>query len=365
MQQAKLDNFFETRTRTGRPMVLATVFDTSGSTYSKPGARMLIDEQGIFQGMLSGGCLEGDLAIRAGQVIESGHPAIASYDLASGDDELWGLGVGCDGVMRIFLQPLTHGSAYEPFRTIAELQRGNEPAMVATIVTSTVAGVAGGSSAFTAAGFEKAFGLPDAVAAALAGRNRELLKTGTSPFERVAAGGGELEVFFSRLEPLPRVLVLGGGLDAEPVVRLAAELGWRCTVVDHRPAYVDNNDFAAAEHVLCSAAGDVHETLDLDRYDLAVVMSHHLDSDRHYLRQLAGSRIDYIGLLGPAGRRRRLLSELGDVAPGLQGRVHGPAGLDLGGRGPAAIALSIVAEMQQHLARGALRRQDRPAGSSG
>lgn len=361
----RMVEFFKDRASNGQPLVLVTVFETLGSTYSKAGAQMLIDSDGNYCGMLSGGCLEGDLAIRARQVIDSGRAATASYDLAGGDDELWGLGVGCDGVMRVFLQPLTHAAGYEPFRTIAELQQGRERAIVATVVSSSVAEVADGASALTAPGLEKCFGLPDAVAHALRRRNRELLATGASSFERVAVGETGLEVFFAELTPLPRVLVLGGGLDAEPVVRLAAELGWRCTVVDHRPAYVDNNDFAAAEHVLCCTARDAHEELDFDRYDLAIVMSHHLDSDRHYLRQLAGSRIAYIGLLGPPGRRARLLSELGDVAADLEGRVHGPAGLDLGGRGPAAIALSIVAEMQQHLAREPIRRQGSRAGSSG
>ncbi len=78
-------------------------------------------------------------------------------------------------------------------------------------------------------------------------------------------------------------------------------------------------------------------------------MSHHLASDRAYLRQLAASNIAYIGLLGPAGRRERLINELADVADALKGRLHGPAGIDLGGRGPGPIALAIVAEMQQFL----------------
>jgi xanthine/CO dehydrogenase XdhC/CoxF family maturation factor len=149
-------------------------------------------------------------------------------------------------------------------------------------------------------------------------------------------------------------------------VRFAAELGWRATVVDHRPAYVDGNDFACAETTLCCDADEVADHVDLDDFDLAVVMSHHLESDRRYLRQLADARIGYIGLLGPPARRDRLMAELGDRAAALAGRLHGPAGLDLGGRGPAAIALSIVAEMQQSLAAaGVNRRPGGPAGSSG
>jgi xanthine dehydrogenase accessory factor len=128
-------------------------------------------------------------------------------------------------------------------------------------------------------------------------------------------------------------------------------LGWRCTVVDHRQAYIDNGDFAAAAATHRVPVDELSDRLDLATFDMAIVMSHHLASDRSYLRQLAGTDMDYIGLLGPANRRERLLSELGDVAERLTGRLKGPAGLDIGGRGPAPIALSIVAQMQTELHR--------------
>ena len=95
--------------------------------------------------------------------------------------------------------------------------------------------------------------------------------------------------------------------------------------------------------------GEVSASLHLDQFDATIVMSHHLASDRQYLRQLAATDIGYIGLLGPPDRRRRLLEEIGEVAERLRPRLHGPAGLDIGGRGPASIALSIVAEVHQEL----------------
>jgi xanthine/CO dehydrogenase XdhC/CoxF family maturation factor len=139
-------------------------------------------------------------------------------------------------------------------------------------------------------------------------------------------------------------------MDAEPLVRIAGEMGWRCAVVDHRDAFVERGDFAGAGEVLCRPADSLAEELDLSRFDAAIVMSHHLASDRSYLRQLAATDIAYIGLLGPVNRRSRLLADLGDDAVDLQARLHGPAGLDIGGRGPAAIALSIIAEVQSVLA---------------
>lgn len=297
MNATKLLEFYERRRESGEPLVLVTVFATEGSTYSKAGAQMLVDQNGVFRGMLSGGCLEGDLAVRAAQVLDSGQPQVATYDLGGDDDELWGMGVGCDGLMRMVLQPLRAGSGYEPFATIAQVLRGDSA--------------------------------------------RELT---------IDVGSDEISAITVLVQPPPRILVLGAGLDAEPVVRFAMELGWRCTVVDHRPAYIQNGDFAGAVDTHCQPAAELAATLDLDRFDAAIVMSHHLVSDRAYLGQLAKSSIGYIGLLGPRQRRDRLLADLGDQAPTLEGRVRGPAGLDIGGRGPGPIALSIIAEVQKALA---------------
>lgn len=295
MNTSKLMDFFDSRRRSGEPLVLVTVIETEGSTYSKAGTHMLVDKEGVFRGMLSGGCLEGDLAVRARVVIESGQPQTVTYNLAE-DDELWGMGVGCDGLMRVYLQPLSKEHGYEPFAEIVEVMRGDST------------------------------------------REIRMPLAGDMPGELVCI-----------VEPPPRVLVLGAGLDAEPVVHFAAQMGWRCTVVDHRPAYIEQGDFGGADATRCVPAGELAATLDLAIYDMAIVMSHHLESDRAYLRQLAATDIGYIGLLGPVGRRERLLADIGEGAARLEQRLHGPAGLDIGGRGPAPIALSIIAQMQQHL----------------
>ena len=340
--------FFAARRDRGVSLALVTVYETQGSTYSKAGARMLIDADGVFHGMLSGGCLEGDLAVRAAAVIESGRAQTVSYDLAQ-DDELWGMGVGCDGLIRVFLQPLNAASDHEPFRTIAEVLAGESEALSATAITSGHAGLAPGATTICRDGEYRSFGADDSVSEAL----EHLLDTAAGSREsrliETTIDSAEVGVLLTPITPPPRLLVLGAGLDAEPVVRFAAELGWRVTVVDHRPAYLQNGDFGRAEAGLCVPAAALAEQVDLSRFDFAIVMSHHLFSDRSYLTQLAASPVAYIGLLGPRARRQRLEAELGDAATALAGRLHGPAGLDIGGRGPAAIALSIIAEMQASL----------------
>jgi xanthine/CO dehydrogenase XdhC/CoxF family maturation factor len=343
MSAKKLRQAFNVWRAEGRSLVLATVFETAGSTYSKTGAQMLITGDGRFQGMLSGGCLEGDLAERAAAVVDSGVPQAVTYDLRMNDEALWGLGVGCDGLMRIFLQELRPAANYEPFTSMARAYAGDTEETAITVLQSGVASLPAGATLVTVDGeiawtdidaqFHDALMRPDAMTA----------------IETVAIGGDEISVLTCRLEPPPKVLVLGAGLDAEPVLRFADELGWRVTITDHRPAYIERGDFALAENVRCVPAADIGRELDLDEFAAAIVMSHHLESDRTYLAQLAGSSIAYIGLLGPPDRRRRLLAEAGAAAEKLQGRIHGPAGLDIGARGPAPIALSIVAEMHQFL----------------
>lgn len=336
---AGLIRFFDERRQRDAPLVLVTIYETSGSTYSKAGTHMLIDGQGDFHGMLSGGCLEGDLALRAADVIASGKPQSVTYDLAQ-DDELWGLGVGCDGVMRVFLQALTAANGYEPFQAIADAMRGDRNAGLAMVIDSAHPDIAPGVAAIDAGPGARGLGIADATAA-------RLPRGGARPvLEPVELDGSDMRVLSATIRPAPRLLVLGAGPDAEPVVRFAVELGWRCTVVDHRDAYVETGAFGGAENVLCVPAAELADKLDLSRYDAAVVMSHHLASDRTYLQQLAASDMRYVGLLGPAARRDRLLSEIGEAARKLEGRLRGPAGISIGGRGPAAIALSIVAEVQ-------------------
>jgi len=355
---------FEAWRSTGEPLVLATVFATEGSTYSKAGARMLITGDGRFQGMLSGGCLEGDLALRAQAVLDSGHPQSVNYDLRSGEDgDVWGLGVGCEGLIRVFLQALEPARSYEPLPAMLRVLAGDRPGCAVTVLRSGAPGLPAGATAVIGGGQAEWLDFPADLRAAATGVAETALRAGRSG--TAVLPGTDAEVLCGLLEPPPRILVLGAGPDAEPVVRFAAELGWRVTVQDHRPAYVEKGRFAGAESVLCLPAAELGAALDWSRYAAAVVMSHHLESDRVYLEQLASTDVPYVGLLGPRHRRARLLRALGARAAALEARLHGPAGLDIGGEGQAAIALSIVAEIQAALTGRHPGQGDAQAGAAG
>lgn len=334
---------FECWRRTGEPMVLATVYETIGSTYSKAGHRILIAANGDYQGLVSGGCLEGDLAERARRVIESNEPVAISFDMRDEADDLWGLGVGCNGLIRVFLQPLTDAEGYQPFSDIARGLLTSAPAVVATVISEADEdGLPPGATLVWKGGDAGAESLE-----ILAPGCREALTAGRAILRKESSGA---TVLYAPIKPIRRLLVLGAGLDAVPVVNMAAELGWRVTVADHRPAYLEKGVFEAAEDAKLIDPARMSGTLAPDRFDAIIVMSHHLMTDQAYLEQLAKVQVGYLGVLGPKDRRERLLSALGDAGQTLQGRLKGPVGLDIGADDPESIALSLLAEMHAVLA---------------
>lgn len=329
----------------GEPLVLATVYETAGSTYSKAGHRILIASSGDYRGLVSGGCLEGDLAERAREVIAADRARTVTYDLRDAADELWGLGIGCNGLLRVFLQPLVPSNGYEPFATIAACLTGTRPAAVATLIEGGTTHASPGATVIVGDGVQRAFGAAEAAATLLAQAAERAL---ASPHAALVQIEG-LHLLVAPLRPIPRLLVLGGGLDAVPLVAMAAELGWFVTVADHRPAYVARQGFERAERVVLVDPERLSVTMSLDEFDAVVVMSHHLATDRKYLAELARVRTRYLGVLGPRARRDRLLRDLADVAPDLGARLKGPVGLDIGADSPETIALSILAELQSTL----------------
>ena len=337
---------FDAWRRSGEPLVLATVYETRGSTYSKAGHAILISINGDYQGLVSGGCLEGDLAERARKTIAARRAAPVTYDLRDEADELWGLGIGCNGLIKVFLQPLYAAERYEPFATIARCMSARAAAAVATVIESAHADPAAGATLVRTDSETLARGVAEPWTARLTARCDEVLKTGRPKLE--TAGG--LCVLTALVKKIPRLLVLGAGLDAIPLVRLAADLGWIVTVADHRPAYTKHPGFEAATAVHTIPAAEVSRVLELDAFDAIIVMSHHLATDQTYLGQLGAVGARYIGLLGPPARKERLLAALAERGAALRAKLKGPVGLDIGADSPESIALSIVAELQAEFA---------------
>jgi xanthine dehydrogenase accessory factor len=321
---------FEREREAGRAMALAVVLRTAGSTYSKAGALLLIAADGEYAGLLSGGCLEGDLRDRAQSVIDTGKPVSVSYDTRGPEDLLWGLGAGCEGAMDIFLLRVCADNGWQPLQHLREALRAHVSTAVGLVVEATDPAMATGAVLLPAA-------LP-----AL----EQLTRDGESAW---LSDTQDRRVFGLTLALPPRILLLGAGPDTLPVFDFAMKLGWKVTLYDHRSAYTEAERFPGAERVVEARPEQLAGKLDLSRYDAAVVMSHHLQSDLAYLRALAASPIGYVGLLGPAPRREKLRSELGAQAETFAGRLRSPVGLAIGGRSSASIALAIVAEIHAWL----------------
>jgi xanthine dehydrogenase accessory factor len=344
---------FERERAAGRPVALGILIRTVGSTYRKPGALLLIAGEGEYAGLISGGCLEGDLAERARAVIDTGAASLVTYDLRDSDDLVWGLGLGCEGAMHILLLRVGPKEEWQPLAQLAAALAAHRPTAFGVITESGVSGVPPG--ALVLPDGSRALALPRSLdpaarAALLAPRVLDALaaaaRSGALGWLEASAGtAASWKLLLLPLALPPKLLLLGAGPDALPVAELAARLHWRVTLADHRPTYAVPSRFPMAERVRLGRPEALGSAEDLDQFAAAVVMSHHLPSDLEYLRVLSASSVGYVGLLGPPARREKLLAELGADAQLLRGRLHAPVGFNLGGRTPESIALAIVAEI--------------------
>jgi xanthine/CO dehydrogenase XdhC/CoxF family maturation factor len=346
---------FDRERSAGNAVALGVLVHTAGSTYRKPGALMLIATNGDYSGLISGGCLEGDLREHALSVIETGEPRIVSYDLFGPDDLVWGLGLGCEGAMQILLLRVGPDRDWQPLTRLARALASHTPTAVGIVLESAwpelpIGAVAiqdGASSASLLPSTLSARARAELSGPAVQEALEKAAATGRATY--VEGKSPSWKVFALPLSLPPKLLVLGAGPDAAPIVDFAARVNWKVTVVDHRPAYADASHFPSADRVVLARPEELARVVDLTHFSAAVVMSHHLPSDLGYLQVLSEATVPYIGLLGPAPRREKLLTDLGSRAQDLRPRLHAPVGLALGGRSPESIALAIVAEIHAFL----------------
>jgi xanthine dehydrogenase accessory factor len=320
--------------RSGRaqdePLVLATVVATEGSTYRKTGAMMLVAPDGTFAGLISGGCLEGDLAHHAQDVFAAGEARQVTYDMSAGEDLVWNLGIGCDGVIHLQLQRLASGKGLEVLDALAAAHADRRAALLGLLLSDDAGPIA---VLDTAGDFAGAPGLR----APLEQSARDWPKWRS---QRLTTESGA-EIMLVNAPPPVRVLLCGAGPDAVPLARILTELDWEVVITDHRPAFARADRFPPGCRVVRCRPEALEENVDLMQLDAAVIMSHHLENDAACLRQLAQARPAYIGTLGPRARRGRLQ----EMAACADLFVRGPVGLDIGAELPAAIAVSVAAEI--------------------
>jgi xanthine/CO dehydrogenase XdhC/CoxF family maturation factor len=350
--------------------VLATVVKVTGSAYRRPGARMIFPVGAAPAGVISGGCLEGDLQERVGAVLESGQARVQVYDMRSPDDIVWGLGLGCNGEIRVLLERLDPGDSPELPGFLAACRERRAPGTVATVF-SVEGGPAPAPGERLLLDDDGTLGgtlSHDAIREALLRAARECLADGRSRVEELRAGPLRVEALVEYLAPTVSLQIFGAGSDARPLVRIAKELGWEVAVLDNRAAYATPGRFPEADSVRVVRFDRLdEERLALDARTPVVIMTHHFLHDRDLLRYLLPRQRGYLGLLGPRKRAENLLAQLrsaGELSDDARlPRLHGPVGLDIGAETPEEIALAIVAEIQASLAGrrgGYLEQRDEP-----
>ncbi|MDB5096788.1 MAG: pucA [Cyanobacteria bacterium RYN_339] len=283
---------------------LATVVGLCGSGYRRPGARLLAAQDGRLVGGISGGCLEADALEHAREVMAEGRARLVTYDTTDPLDVLLGVGLGCEGVLEVVIEPLASPSC----------------------------------QAFLAA-WEETLAGAGPLAHQLDPRGRRRLARGGRELW-CDAGFAPADAFEEILLPPPALWICGAGLDAPPMAALALAQGYAVTVLDHRPAYARPERFPG-----CRVRGAVPGE---ERAAAVLLMTHHFEADRGWLARFLPEAPAYLGLLGPRRRARRLLDELGIA--GWPRELHAPMGLDLGAETPAEIALATLAEVRQVLA---------------
>jgi xanthine dehydrogenase accessory factor len=367
---------FDAANSRGERCALATLVSVEGSSYRRPGARMLICEGGKSTGTISAGCLESDVIEHAKQVISTGTTKLVEYNTASTSDEMaWGLGLGCNGIVRVLVEPLASGSLY------VEALRRSCGAKTAPILVATVYQHMPSESATDAPRIETGARLlinedgsvdreklSGHAAVMLESELRALPRGKMSSATRVYdVDGGAVKVFLEPLLPPVPLVIFGAGHDALPIVELARGLGWQTEVVDPQARPVSRSRFAIAARVILSRPEEVGLHVRITPRTLTLLMSHNYSHDLELLKFLLASPARYIGVMGPRKRTERMLCELeaGEDVARLEeadlARLYSPAGLDIGANASAEIALSIIAEMRAVLdgRRGGMLRERR------
>lgn len=360
---------FEQAKRDGIGSALATIVKVQGSTYRRPGARLLVTQGGLTVGSISGGCLEADVRERAQQVMQSGQPIFVTYDTTAEKDIVWGLGLGCNGLVQVLIERLEIDSTSCPLAFVQKCFDHKQQGVLATVF-----GVAGesnlkvgthlmlNSKGIVACDIEEPTLTSDILSDAQAALKDERSSVQIYPFL-----GGHAEVFIEVIQPPTSLLIFGAGQDALPLAGFAKALGWHVTIVDTRSTEATSQRFKIADTVILARPETVREQVLVDDAAVAVVMTHNYLHDLELVKMLLPSPIRYLGILGPKNRTQRLLQDLGAegivyTQTQLQ-RLFAPVGLDIGADTPEAIALSIVAEIQAVLADrsgGLLRDRKKP-----
>lgn len=341
----------------GKNMALATVVHVKGSSYRAPGARMLVEEDGTLTGAISGGCLEGDALRKALMAIMERKPLLAIYDTSNQDDAIFGMGLGCNGIIRVLIEPINLTDGNNPIELLREAVNTRKAVVITTFFSlsdkwspnqGTRLLVKNDKSVFTSGK------LPLDVEILLNDAFRTIERKNTCfikyAIDNAPSNTDICTAIYEYLEPELSLIIAGAGNDVVPLVNMAEILGWQVTLIDGRPTYAAKSRFPTCQ-IIVSDADKAFDNITLDDRTAAVLMTHNYHYDKSLLAVLLSeNRIPYIGMLGPKKKKVNMLTDLQDTGFSWHEDaltcLYSPVGLDIGAETSEEIALSVIAEIK-------------------
>lgn len=353
----------------GTNSVLATVVHVEGSAYRRAGARMLVDEFGNITGAISGGCLEGDALRKALLALHQQQNKLITYNTNDGDDATIGLQLGCNGIIQVLFEPLLYHDATNPCELlkVVILQRVASAIVIGFNFDKTKQQL---GTRLIIDEDQKSIGMePNGEFLELVSKEANLvLKNKKSSAIELVIEGETQQVFIQNYQPPIKLIIVGAGNDAQILANQADLLGWEVIIADGRPSHANKQRFVNSCQVIVTKPEHILSSIDIDHRSYFVLMSHNYNYDLAVLSILiAKDKAQYIGILGPLKKYKRMRSDLKnkgfELNESINQKIYAPIGLDLGAESPAEIGLSILAEIQKELAKGngnSLRERSSP-----
>ena len=334
----------------GKQTALATVVHVEGSSYRRPGARMLIEDDGQLTGAISGGCLEGDALRKALLVITEKRSRLVTYDTMDDDDAKFGVGLGCNGIIQVLIEPIDIANPNNPIQYLRTINEKRQKAVLITLFSlQDKKDPQYGTCLLLKEDGNVIYNTP-VLKDVLIADAKDAMTTQISSFKNYISDNHNLTAFIEMIKPPVSVVIVGAGNDVVPLVEMADILGWETTVVDGRANYAKKERFVSACQVLVSKPEQVLDQIAIDENTVFLLMTHNYNYDMAMLKQLLQRNISYIGMLGPKKKRERMLNELKDEGLTFSQQqlsvLHSPVGLDIGAETSEEIALSILAEIK-------------------
>ncbi|MEJ7737911.1 MAG: XdhC family protein [Chitinophagaceae bacterium] len=319
---------------------LATIVNVRGSSYRRPGARMLITDDGNWTGAISGGCLERDALKKALSVIRNNKARMVTYDTTDEDENAFGIGLGCNGIIDVLMEPLDPVDKTNPLELLDQLLSKKEQAIMVTMFGEN--GITGQRKLFKWNAEMVSTVEDNSLEKQLDEKIKGLSADTRTQIWEMETG---ISVLIEVLRPDIQLLVFGTGYDVIPLVKMAKLAGCHVTVINDNPNHLNNARFSDADDRLFCAEKSLNQ-LPVSINSAAILISHNFNYDLAVLQQMLQTEIAYIGILGPHKKGIKLLEKIQTTGEKDLQRIYNPVGLDIGAETPEEIALSIIAEIK-------------------